>query len=301
MQTAAVGHAFDGRDLARLQVGRQRQTREHGRAVDEHRARAALSELAAVLGADEIEILAQDFEQRLVDGDEQLARLAVDCEAEANVHRLPAVCCADSWTWFIDSEDDFKNTESTGGRQVLGRGGGGLAQLRVLIATEVHECFTSLRGCWVHRSASSCCFSFCPATNVRSLTFWHTIGSNAVRPAPTTAFASTTKSMVLPIPTRRGRRSSSRMGSGGTPISGTSTSPRSPHATGSYCGSRAVTRARTVLKIPRAIRSRAGCWISRPCSTACACAPRTSAGSRSAPASPPASRSRSPRACARCS
>src|SRR5207249_11874660 len=38
-----------------------------------------------------------------------------------------------SWTWLIDSEDDFKNTESIVGRQVLGRGGGGLADIRALL------------------------------------------------------------------------------------------------------------------------------------------------------------------------
>jgi len=29
---------------------------------------------------------------------------------------------------------------------------------------EVRRCCTSSRGCWVRRSASSCCFSFCPVT-----------------------------------------------------------------------------------------------------------------------------------------
>ena len=87
VQPGAVGHALDRRDLALLEVGRQRDARQHRRAVDEHGAGTALPELAAVLGADEIEVLAQHFEERLVNGHEQLARFAVDAEADANVHR----------------------------------------------------------------------------------------------------------------------------------------------------------------------------------------------------------------------
>src|SRR6266850_137027 len=117
VQPGAVGHALDGRDLALLEVGRQRDARQHRRAVDEHGAGAALPELAAVLGADEIEVLAQHFEERLVDGHEQLARFAVDAEADANVHRSSPVSSQDALSGLISSEDDFKNTESAPPRQ----------------------------------------------------------------------------------------------------------------------------------------------------------------------------------------
>jgi hypothetical protein len=48
-----------------------------------------------VLGSDEIEVFTQNFEQRLVDGDEQIVRFAVDREADANVHGTPAVSFAE--------------------------------------------------------------------------------------------------------------------------------------------------------------------------------------------------------------
>ena len=59
---------FDRLDAAALALDRQHQAGEHRLAVDEHRARAALAELAAVLGAGEVEILAEHLEQGLVRG-----------------------------------------------------------------------------------------------------------------------------------------------------------------------------------------------------------------------------------------
>ena len=55
-------------------------------AVEQHGAGAALPELAAVLGPGELEVLAQDLEQRLVDGRQDLAVLAVHPELEERLH-----------------------------------------------------------------------------------------------------------------------------------------------------------------------------------------------------------------------
>ena len=59
----------------------EHQAREHRLAVDEHRARAALAQLAAVLGAGELQVLPQHFEQRLRAVNERDGRLAVDRDA----------------------------------------------------------------------------------------------------------------------------------------------------------------------------------------------------------------------------
>ena len=77
MQPAVRGQTFDGRHASAGALHRERQTREHGLAVDQHRARAALAELAAVLGAGELQILAEHLEQRLVAVDERIHALTV--------------------------------------------------------------------------------------------------------------------------------------------------------------------------------------------------------------------------------
>ena len=69
-------------DAAALALHGQRQAGEHGLPVDEDRAGAALAELAAVLGAGEVEILAEHLEERLVGGGDQVPRLAVDGEGQ---------------------------------------------------------------------------------------------------------------------------------------------------------------------------------------------------------------------------
>src|SRR5262249_49631009 len=86
MQLAAVRHALDGLDLAALALDRQGEAGQDGLTVDEHRAGAALAELAAVLGAGELEVLAQYLEERLVDGDVHLALLTVDHERHQRFH-----------------------------------------------------------------------------------------------------------------------------------------------------------------------------------------------------------------------
>src|SRR5262245_24549431 len=85
MQLGAAGEAFDGLDAAALALDRQHEAGELRLAVEQHGAGAALAELAAVLGAGEREVLAQDLEQRLVRGEGRLHRLAVDAQIQLDV------------------------------------------------------------------------------------------------------------------------------------------------------------------------------------------------------------------------
>src|SRR5215472_1007016 len=82
VQLRPARHALDGRDRPTLHLQREDEAAQVRPAVDEHGARAALSELAAVLGPGEPHVLAQDLEQRLVRRHEQVAALAVDIERE---------------------------------------------------------------------------------------------------------------------------------------------------------------------------------------------------------------------------
>ena len=88
VEPAAVGHALDGLDLASLALDGQRQAGEHRLAVDQHGARAALAQLAAVLGAGEVELLAQHLEQGLVRRREDIALFPVDLERQERGHRV---------------------------------------------------------------------------------------------------------------------------------------------------------------------------------------------------------------------
>src|SRR5256884_1246058 len=82
VQLAARGHPLD-RPHAPSRAGEaEHQTGEHGRAVDDHGARAALTQLAAVLGAREPQILAQHLEQGLVRREGHLDGLAVHVERD---------------------------------------------------------------------------------------------------------------------------------------------------------------------------------------------------------------------------
>ncbi len=75
---------FDRRHGPSVVVDGQGETGEHGLAVDEHGACAALAELAAVLRAGELQVLAQHFEQRFSSVDERLGPLAVHGERQAS-------------------------------------------------------------------------------------------------------------------------------------------------------------------------------------------------------------------------
>ena len=64
MELLALRQALDGRDLAPLDEGGERQAGFHALAVHQHRAGAALAEAAAFLRAGEMQVLAQGIEQR---------------------------------------------------------------------------------------------------------------------------------------------------------------------------------------------------------------------------------------------
>src|SRR5712692_1884391 len=82
VQLGAARHAFDGLNRAALAFEREQQAGELRLAVDQHRAGAAFAELAAVLGAGEAEVLAQQLEQRLVRRERDFVAFAVDRQAE---------------------------------------------------------------------------------------------------------------------------------------------------------------------------------------------------------------------------
>src|SRR5436190_23556252 len=66
MQGGAVGEAFDACNFTAFDIETEHQARENRTPVDQHRAGAAFAQFAAMLGAGEIEIFAQDFKQSLV-------------------------------------------------------------------------------------------------------------------------------------------------------------------------------------------------------------------------------------------
>src|SRR6185503_1893173 len=66
------GHALDGGDLTVTALHGQGEAGEDGASVHEHRAGAAFPELTSVFGAHETEVLAQDLEERVVDGGKAL-------------------------------------------------------------------------------------------------------------------------------------------------------------------------------------------------------------------------------------
>ena len=85
MQAAVGRQALHGRDVTAVAVDAEHQTRQHRLSVEQHRARAALAELAAVFRAGQIQVLTQHLEERLVRGERDLGRLAVDGEGDVSV------------------------------------------------------------------------------------------------------------------------------------------------------------------------------------------------------------------------
>src|SRR5262249_2983949 len=77
-----------------LALDGEEEAREDRLAVDQHRARPAFAELAAVLGAGQLEILAQHLEERFVNMREDLTFLAVHREGQQGLHPLTPL----SWT-----------------------------------------------------------------------------------------------------------------------------------------------------------------------------------------------------------
>src|SRR6185436_14476539 len=86
MQPAAGGEPFDRFDPASLRLDGEHEAGQQRLSVHEHGAGAALPQLAAVLRAGEPEVFAQHLEQRLVIVGEQLDRLVVDGERQADLH-----------------------------------------------------------------------------------------------------------------------------------------------------------------------------------------------------------------------
>src|SRR6185312_9149202 len=82
MQVAVLGKTLDGRDVVAVGLRREHEARADERAVEQHRARAALTLFARVLGAGEAELLAQRKEQRLAFPAVGLMRLAVDPDGD---------------------------------------------------------------------------------------------------------------------------------------------------------------------------------------------------------------------------
>ena len=82
IQFVAVGKAFDGADLFALGLHREHQTRAHRIAVDQHRAGAADTVLAADMRAGLTAILADGIGQRAARLDAHGVRLAVDVQRD---------------------------------------------------------------------------------------------------------------------------------------------------------------------------------------------------------------------------
>ena len=94
MQLVAIGEALDGQDVGAVKADRQRQAGIDAPAVDQHGAGAALAAVAALLGAGEVEPLAQQVEQGDARIDLQLVAVSVDGEGDgkAGHGRLAPVC-----------------------------------------------------------------------------------------------------------------------------------------------------------------------------------------------------------------
>ena len=80
VQAPVITEALDGHDVAGVAFEREEQAGQRRRPIHQHRAGAAFAELAAVLRARQIQILAQDLEQRLVGIERDLPRFTVDAQ-----------------------------------------------------------------------------------------------------------------------------------------------------------------------------------------------------------------------------
>jgi hypothetical protein len=82
VQPVAVCEPLDRRHLVAVGLRREHEAGADERAVEQHRARAALTLLAGVLRAGEAELLAQREEQRLAFPAVRLMLVAVDLDAD---------------------------------------------------------------------------------------------------------------------------------------------------------------------------------------------------------------------------
>src|SRR5262249_30642367 len=85
MELVAVRHALDRLYRLPAHLGAERQARAHEAPVDRDAAGAAVAGGAAFLGAGEMQLVAQDLEQRLVSLAEKLHGIAVQCHRYVNL------------------------------------------------------------------------------------------------------------------------------------------------------------------------------------------------------------------------
>src|SRR5687767_7649573 len=85
----AVGEPLHGADLHVLHLDRQGQTGERWHAVHQHRAGAAFAQLAPMLGAGQLQLLAQHLEQCVVNRRQHLVLLAVYVQPQNLLHGVP--------------------------------------------------------------------------------------------------------------------------------------------------------------------------------------------------------------------
>src|ERR671919_375789 len=82
MKLCSVRHSLNRLDLSTFSIETKHQTRKYRPSIDEYSTRATLAKLAAVFRAGEIQILTQNFEQRLVRCEGDLCLFAVECEMD---------------------------------------------------------------------------------------------------------------------------------------------------------------------------------------------------------------------------
>src|SRR5205807_8527486 len=82
MERVRTGEAFDRRHFGVANERGKGQAREDRDAVNEDRAGTALAQLAAVLRTSKVELLAQDFEERVMRIGRDRSRLAVNAKGE---------------------------------------------------------------------------------------------------------------------------------------------------------------------------------------------------------------------------
>src|SRR5215213_11170581 len=89
MKLRPMGHAFNCFNVAAFSVETKHQARKNRTPIDEHGASPTLAKLAAVFRAGEIQILTQNFQQRLVrcEGDFRLFAIEGEMDVLLTVER----------------------------------------------------------------------------------------------------------------------------------------------------------------------------------------------------------------------
>src|SRR5919198_2026750 len=87
MKPAVAGEALDGGHSATVLHDGERHARVNPLAVNQHRARAALAVVAALLGAGEVKVLAKQVQQRCPRRNAQLLDSTVDRDGHRNLVR----------------------------------------------------------------------------------------------------------------------------------------------------------------------------------------------------------------------